>query len=245
MNFNGKVAVITGGTRGIGKAIALEFARNGATLVLNYAGNDSAASDTLEEIKALGTSCIVVKASIATTSGCREVIDTAISEFGKIDFLINNAAISQVGLFMDVDDDAMDRILDTNLKGVLNCSRFAMDSLLSTKGSIVNISSIWGNVGASCEVLYSTTKGAINLFTKSLAKEMAMSGVRVNAVAPGVIETEMNSWMSTEDREALEEEIAMNRFGKVSEVADVVAFLCSDKASYMTGQILTVDGGML
>ncbi|MGL4761621.1 MAG: elongation factor P 5-aminopentanone reductase [Sarcina sp.] len=245
MNFNGKVAVITGGTRGIGKAIALEFARNGATLVLNYAGNDSAASDTLEEIKALGTSCIVVKASIATTSGCREVIDTAISEFGKIDFLINNAAISQVGLFMDVDDDAMDRILDTNLKGVLNCSRFAMDSLLSTKGSIVNISSIWGNVGASCEVLYSTTKGAINLFTKSLAKEMAMSGVRVNAVAPGVIETEMNSWMSTEDREALEEEIAMNRFGKVSEIADVVAFLCSDKASYMTGQILTVDGGML
>ena len=245
MNFNGKVAVITGGTRGIGKAIALEFARNGATLVLNYAGNDSAASDTLEEIKALGTSCVVVKASIATTSGCREVIDTAISEFGKIDFLINNAAISEVGLFMDVDDDAMDRILDTNLKGVLNCSRFAMDSLLSTKGSIVNISSIWGNVGASCEVLYSTTKGAINLFTKSLAKEMAMSGVRVNAVAPGVIETEMNSWMSTEDREALEEEIAMNRFGKVSEIADVVAFLCSEKASYMTGQILTVDGGML
>ena len=245
MNFNGKVAVITGGTRGIGKAIAMEFARNGATLVLNYAGNDNAASDTLEEIKALGGSCVVVKASIATTSGCREVIDTALSKFGKIDFLINNAAISEVGLFMDIDDDSMDRMLDTNLKGVLNCSRFAMDSLLTTKGSIVNISSIWGNVGASCEVLYSTTKGAINLFTKSLAKEMAMSGVRVNAVAPGVIETQMNSWMSAEDRSALEEEIAMNRFGKVSEIADVVAFLCSDKATYMTGQILTVDGGML
>ncbi|MGL4453404.1 MAG: elongation factor P 5-aminopentanone reductase [Sarcina sp.] len=245
MNFNGKVAVITGGTRGIGKAIALEFARSGASLVLNYAGNDEAAVSTLEEIKALGASCIVVKASVATTSGCREVIDTAIAEFGKIDFLINNAAISEVGLFMDVDDDAMDRILDTNLKGVLNCSRFAMNHLLSTQGAIVNISSIWGNVGASCEVLYSTTKGAINLFTKSLAKEMAMSGVRVNAVAPGVIETEMNSWMSKDDREELEEEIAMNRFGKTKEIADVVLFLCSEKASYMTGQILTVDGGML
>lgn len=245
MNFNGKVAVITGGTRGIGKAIALEFAKSGASLVLNYVGNDEAAIKTLEEIKSLGANCIVVKSSVATVSGCREIIDTAISEYGKIDFLINNAAISEVGLFMDVDDDGIDKILDTNLKGVLNCSRFAMTHLLNTKGAIVNISSIWGNVGASCEVLYSTTKGAINLFTKSLAKEMAMSSVRVNAVAPGVIETEMNSWMNQEEREQLEEEIAMNRFGKTKEIADVVLFLCSEKSSYMTGQILTVDGGML
>lgn len=245
MNFNGKVAVITGGTRGIGKAIALEFAKSGASLVLNYVGNDEAAIKTLEEIKSLGANCIVVKSSVATVSGCREIIDTAISEYGKIDFLINNAAISEVGLFMDVDDDGIDKILDTNLKGVLNCSRFAMTHLLNTKGAIVNISSIWGNVGASCEVLYSTTKGAINLFTKSLAKEMAMSSVRVNAVAPGVIETEMNSWMNQEEREQLEEEIAMNRFGKTKEIADVVLFLCSEKSSYMTGQILTIDGGML
>ena len=245
MNFNGKVAVITGGTRGIGKAIALEFAKSGASLVLNYVGNDEAAIKTLEEIKSLGANCIVVKSSVATVSGCREIIDTAISEYGKIDFLINNAAISEVGLFMDVDDDGIDKILNTNLKGVLNCSRFAMTHLLNTKGAIVNISSIWGNVGASCEVLYSTTKGAINLFTKSLAKEMAMSSVRVNAVAPGVIETEMNSWMNKQEREELEEEIAMNRFGKTKEIADVVLFLCSEKSSYMTGQILTVDGGML
>lgn len=245
MNFNGKVAVITGGTRGIGKAIALEFAKSGASLVLNYVGNDEAAIKTLEEIKSLGANCIVVKSSVATVSGCREIIDTAISEYGKIDFLINNAAISEVGLFMDVDDDGIDKILNTNLKGVLNCSRFAMTHLLNTKGAIVNISSIWGNVGASCEVLYSTTKGAINLFTKSLAKEMAMSSVRVNAVAPGVIETEMNSWMNQEEREQLEEEIAMNRFGKTKEIADVVLFLCSEKSSYMTGQILTIDGGML
>lgn len=245
MNFNGKVAVITGGTRGIGKAIALEFAKNGASLVLNYVGNDDAAVKTLEEIKSLGANCIVVKSSVATVNGCREIIDTAISEYGKIDFLINNAAISEVGLFMDVDDDGIDKILNTNLKGVLNCSRFAMTHLLSTKGAIVNISSIWGNVGASCEVLYSTTKGAINLFTKSLAKEMAMSSVRVNAVAPGVIETEMNSWMNKQEREELEEEIAMNRFGKTKEIADVVLFLCSEKSSYMTGQILTIDGGML
>ncbi len=245
MNFKGKVAVITGGTRGIGKAIALEMVRNGANVVLNYTNNDIKAEKTLSEIKEKGGYAVLVKASVGELKGCKTIINTAIESFGKIDFLINNAAISEVGLFMDVTDEGLNNILDINLKGVLNCSKLAMTHLIESRGAIVNISSIWGNVGASCEVLYSTTKGAINLFTKSLAKEMAMSGVRVNAVAPGVINTEMNSWMDQNERAALEEEIPLNRFGNTEEIASVVSFLCSEKASYITGQIITVDGGML
>lgn len=245
MDFKGKVAVITGGTRGIGKAIALEMVRNGANVVLNYTNNDIEAEKTLSEIKEKGGYAVLVKASVGELKGCKTIINTAIESFGKIDFLINNAAISEVGLFMDVTDEGLNNILDINLKGVLNCSKLAMTHLIESRGAIVNISSIWGNVGASCEVLYSTTKGAINLFTKSLAKEMAMSGVRVNAVAPGVINTEMNSWMDQNERAALEEEIPLNRFGNTEEIASVVSFLCSEKASYITGQIITVDGGML
>ncbi|WP_066872758.1 elongation factor P 5-aminopentanone reductase [Clostridium mediterraneense] len=245
MDFKGKVAVITGGTRGIGKAIALEMVRNGANVVLNYTNNDFEAEKTLNEIKEKGGYALLVKASVGELKGCETIINTAIESFGKIDFLINNAAISEVGLFMDVTDEGLNNILDINLKGVLNCSKIAMTHLIESRGAIVNISSIWGNVGASCEVLYSTTKGAINLFTKSLAKEMAMSGIRVNAVAPGVINTEMNSWMDQSEREALEEEIPLNRFGNTEEIASVVSFLCSEKASYVTGQIITVDGGML
>lgn len=245
MDFKGKVAVITGGTRGIGKAIALEMVRNGVNVVLNYTNNDIEAEKTLSEIKEKGGYGILVKASVGELKGCETIINTAVESFGKIDFLINNAAISEVGLFMDVTDERLNNILDINLKGVLNCSKIAMTHLIESRGAIVNISSIWGNVGASCEVLYSTTKGAINLFTKSLAKEMAMSGVRVNAVAPGVINTDMNSWMDQNEREALEEEIPLNRFGNTEEIASVVSFLCSEKASYITGQIITVDGGML
>lgn len=245
MEFVGKVAIITGGTRGIGKGIALEFIKNGASVVLNYMSDDVSAKETLEEIKELGGNAITIKASVATTEGCKKIIEEAKKKFGRIDFLINNAAISKIGLFMDASDEIIEEMLDINLKGVLKCSRAVLDEISSTKGAIVNISSIWGNVGASCEVLYSTTKGAINLFTKSLAKEMAMSGVRINAVAPGVIETKMNSWMDNQEKLDLEEEIAMNRFGKVEEVANVVTFLCSQKASYVTGQIITVDGGML
>lgn len=245
MDFKGKVAVITGGTRGIGKAIALEMVRNGANVVLNYTNNDIEAEKTLSEIKEKGGYAVLVKASVGELKGCETIINTAVESFGKIDFLINNAAISEVGLFMDVTDERLNNILDINLKGVLNCSKIAMTHLIESRGAIVNISSIWGNVGASCEVLYSTTKGAINLFTKSLAKEMAMSGVRVNAVAPGVINTDMNSWMDQNEREALEEEIPLNRFGNTEEIASVVSFLCSEKASYITGQIITVDGGML
>lgn len=244
-NLIGKVAVVTGGSKGIGRAIVLELAHRGASVVINYSSDDASAKETLEMVKEIGAYGILVKSSVESYEGCETLISEAIDKFGKIDILINNVAVSTVGLFMDSSFEDMDKILKINLNAVLACSNLAMPELVKNKGTIVNISSIWGNVGASCEVLYSTTKGAINLFTKSLGKEMAMAGVRVNAVAPGVIDTAMNSWMSSEDRGELEGEIPMNRFGKTSEVAKVVAFLCSEEASYMTGQILTVDGGMI
>lgn len=245
MNFNGKVAIVTGASKGIGKAIALKFADCGASIVLNYSKDDKAAQSALEEVQSRGVHAILVKGDISNINECKVIIDKTIETYGKIDFLINNAAISKLGLFMDADDEEINNILDINIKGALNLSKIVMEYLINSKGAIVNISSIWGTVGASCEVLYSTTKGAINLFTKALAKEMALSGVRINAVSPGVIDTDMNKWMSQQDRIELEGEIPLNRFGKTEEVANVVLFLCSEESSYMTGQILTVDGGML
>ncbi|MGL5615499.1 MAG: elongation factor P 5-aminopentanone reductase [Sarcina sp.] len=243
--LRGKVAIVTGGSKGIGKAIALELAKNGASVVINYSNDDDAANDTINEIKDIGAFAIAIKASIGTIKGCETLINETIAKFGKLDILVNNAAISKVGLFMDNSYEEIDELLNINLKGTMICSKLAITELLNNKGTIINISSIWGNVGASCEVLYSTSKGAINLFTKSLAKELAAMGVRVNAVAPGVINTEMNSWMSSEEKESLEEEIPMNRFGETSEIAKAVLFLASENSSYITGQVLTIDGGML
>jgi 3-oxoacyl-[acyl-carrier protein] reductase len=160
--------------------------------------------------------------------------------------LVNNAGVSSVGLFIDMNEEKWDEIIDINLKGVINCSHSTLDYMISQKsGTIINISSMWGNVGASCEVVYSSTKGAVNLFTKSLAKEMAPSGIRVNAIAPGVIDTEMNSWLSDEDKRGLEQEIPLGKFGDIEDIGKTVVFLASDGAKYITGQVLTVDGGMV
>ncbi|MGL4991171.1 MAG: elongation factor P 5-aminopentanone reductase [Sarcina sp.] len=245
MAFSGKVVIVTGGSKGIGKEIAIEFAKQGANIVINYSNDDREANETLMKVQSFGVSAVLIKANIGKADECKKIISETIKNFGKVDFLINNAGISKCGLFMDILDNEIEEILDINLKSVINLSRFAIGELCKTSGCIVNVSSIWGNIGASCEVLYSTTKGAINLFTKALAKEMAMSNVRVNAVAPGVIDTNMNSWMSDDEKKELIEEIPMNRFGDAKEVANAVIFLCSKQASYITGQILTIDGGML
>ena len=159
---------------------------------------------------------------------------------------MNNAGISNLGLFMDYSLDDIDNLINVNLTGTMKLTNALFDLIREGKNqSIINISSIWGNVGASCEVLYSASKGGINLFTKALAKEVASLGIRVNAVAPGVINTKMNSWLKDEEKKDLEDEIPLNRFGETSEISKVVAFLCSDDSSYLTGQIITVDGGML
>ena len=177
---------------------------------------------------------------------CQELIKEVIDTFGKIDILINNAAKSEIGLFIDVDDENFQSLINTNLLAPMYLSKYALNYMISKgNGNIINISSIWGEAGASCEVVYSTTKGGLNLFTKSLSKEVAPFGIRVNSIAPGVINTEMNNFLSEEEKNQLVDEIPMNRFGDVSEIAKAVIFLCKDDCKYLTGQIIRVDGGFL
>ena len=242
----GKVALVTGASRGIGKAIAKELAKNGASVIINYSKDDEGANLTLMEIEELGGYAKVIKKNIANKDNCQELIKEVINTFGKIDILINNAAKSEIGLFIDANDDSFESLINTNLLAPMYLSKYSLNYMISKgSGNIINISSIWGEAGASCEVIYSTTKGGLNLFTKSLSKEVAPFGIRVNSIAPGVINTEMNSFLSEEEKEQLVDEIPMNRFGDVNEIAKAVIFLCKDDCKYLTGQIIRVDGGFL
>ncbi|MBC2582245.1 elongation factor P 5-aminopentanone reductase [Clostridium sp. DJ247] len=245
-NLTGKVAVITGASRGIGRSIAVELAKAGANIVINYKNNEKEAEKTLESVKSFGGFGILIKADVSIYSEAKVLINKSIEYFGKIDILINNAGISKVGLFMDMKEEEWNIILDINLKGVLNSCHSVLEHMVKRRnGIIINISSIWGSTGASCESIYATSKGAVNLFTKSLAKEMAPSNIRVNAIAPGVIETEMNSWLVGDERRQLEEEIPMGKFGEAQDVAKIAVFLSGEGAKYVTGQVITVDGGMI
>jgi 3-oxoacyl-[acyl-carrier protein] reductase len=243
--LNGKVALVTGGSRGIGRSIALELSKAGAAVVFSYSRDEAGAEETLRFIKELGGYGKSIKGDVSIYKDAVKMIDFTVKSFGNIDILINNAGISHIGLFMDMQETEWSKLLDVDLKGVLNCSHYALQHMASQKkGSIINISSIWGNSGASCEAVYSAAKGAVNSFTKALAKEMAPSNIRVNAIAPGVINTEMNKWLSEEERKTLMNEIPMMRFGNAEDIGKLAVFLCSDAANYITGQIITVDGGL-
>ncbi|MCI6190858.1 MAG: SDR family oxidoreductase [Clostridium sp.] len=241
----GKTALITGASRGIGRAIAIEFAKEGANIVINYSKDDMGAEETLKILENIGIVAYKIKEDVSSFEGAKKIIDFTLKSFGKIDILVNNAAKSTIGLFMDSSKEEIEGILNTNLLGPLYLSKMAIPHMINRKGVILNISSMWGEVGASCEVLYSTSKGGINLFTKALAKEMAPSNIRVNAIAPGVIDTSMNSFLSKEDRENLEEEIPFGRFGSPEEIGKIAVFLCSEDSSYITGQIIRADGGYI
>jgi len=246
MKLKGKVAIVTGGSRGIGKGIAIELAKAGCCLVINYKSDDEAATKTMLEIKEIGAYAIKIKGDVSNYEFSKQMIKTTVEKLGKVDILINNAGISKVGLFMDATTEEWDDVLNVNLKGVINCSHNAVKEMIKQKsGSIINISSMWGEVGASCEVIYSASKGAINAFTKALAKELAPSNIRVNAIAPGVIDTEMNSFLTSIERESLVNEIPMMKFGEVRDIGMLVTFLASENSKYITGQVITIDGGML
>lgn len=245
MSLRGKVAIVTGGSRGIGRETALELARNGCSILVNYSKDEEGAKETEKLIDEIGGFSKSIKEDVGSFEGSKRIVDFAIASFGKIDIIVNNAGRSYIGLFMDMGKEDIDNIVNTNLMGTMYLSKHAIPHMLNRGGSIINISSMWGEVGASCEVAYSTTKGGMNLFTKALAKEMAPSNIRVNAIAPGVINTQMNGFLNDEDRKALEEEIPMGRFGDVSEIAKAVKFLASDDSSYLTGQIIRIDGGMI
>ena len=241
-----KTIVITGASRGIGKAIAIELAGKDTNIVINCVNN----VDKLNEVKSIieekGSVCETFIGDMGNYSDVQKMFDMCLQRFGQVDVLINNAGISVVGLFQDMGENEWHRICNTNIDSVFNCCHFAVKDMMKRHcGKIINISSVWGLYGASCEVAYSATKGAVNSFTKALAKELGPSGICVNCVAPGVIETEMNSHLTKEDFDCLCEETPLERLGKPEEIAKTVRFLASENADFITGQVVNVDGGMV
>lgn len=244
--LSGKVALVTGASRGIGRAIAIELAKEGASIVINYSKDQYGAEKTLEEIKKINGYGVLVKEDISSYENTKIMVDEIIITMGKIDILVNNAGISNIGLFIDSDKASIDNIMSVNLLGPIYLTKHIVEYMIPRKsGNIVNISSIWGETGASCEVLYSASKGGINLFTKSLAKELAPSNIRVNAIAPGVIDTQMNSFLTEEEKNEIEQEIPLGRFGTPEEIGKLTSLLCSDDSSYITGQVIKADGGFI
>lgn len=246
MDLNGKVALVTGASKGIGREITLSLIKEGAMVAINYRNDEEGANKTLKLVNEIGGNGFIVKGDVASYDNCVSMYNKCIKKFGKLNILVNNAGVSKVGLFMDMSMEDINSLIDTNLKGAINLTHAVLPHMVSRReGSIINISSMWGNVGASCEAIYSSTKGGVNLFTKALGKEMALSGIRVNAIAPGVINTSMNSFLSSEEKLALEEEIPMGKFGEGKDIGDLVVFLASNKSKYITSQVITVDGGYL
>lgn len=232
-----KTALVTGGSRGIGEAICRRLADEGYFVLVNYLNSKEKAEQLAEEIH--GT---VIQFDVSDMDS----VSNAVLDLGKIDLLINNAGISEIDLFTHIPQEKASRIMNINLIGTMNCSRAVLPSMISRKsGCIINISSMWGQCGASCEVDYSASKAGIIGFTKALAKEVAPSGIRVNCVSPGFIMTEMNSRFSQEDLEEIRSEIPLGIFGKPEHIADTVAFLASEQSEYITGQVIAVNGGMV
>ncbi len=240
------IVLITGSSRGIGKEIARRFAENGAYVVLNCANSLNELKKTYKEFTELGYSVTHYQADVANYEQCKkmfEYIHNLTGQFPSV--VVNNAGIGFSNLFTDTAPDMWHKVINTNLTSAYNCSYVAVPHMLQKKaGSIINISSIWGNVGASCEVAYSTSKSGLNGFTKALAKELGPSNIRVNAIACGWIDTQMNEMYSNEERELFKEEIPLMRAGTVTDVANLCWFLAQDTASYITGQIITLDGGL-
>ena len=239
-----KTAVITGGARGIGRAICEAFATNDYNVIINYNKSKKEAEELKTSLSEKGYSAEIFPADVSKSADADALISFAVENFGSIDVLINNAGIAHFGLLTDMTDEEYRRIMSVDLDGTVYASRAASREMIKNhSGAIVNISSMWGITGASCEVAYSAAKAAVIGFTKALSKELGPSGIRVNCVAPGVINTEMNRILTEEDLAALADETPLCRIGEPFEVAEAVLFLASDKASFITGQTLSVDGG--
>ncbi len=242
-----KTALVTGASRGIGTACAIALSKMGYNIVLNYNNSEDKAKKLAGIISDnYSVDVLTFKADVSDKAQVDEMVKTALEKFSHIDVLVNNAGISQQKLFTDTTKDDWDNVISTNLTSVYNVTHAVLPSMIRNhSGSIVNISSMWGEVGASMEVAYSASKAGVIGLTKALAKEVAPSNVRVNCVSPGVIMTDMMGGFSDDDIELIKEEIPMNELGTAKNVADAVAFLVSDKASYITGQVLSVNGGMV
>ena len=245
MSLQGKNALVTGGSRGIGRAICLELARQGAAVAVNYAGNEQAALETVEACRALGAQAEAFRADVSGAAACEELVQAVKDRFGRLDILVNNAGVTRDGLLMTAREEDFDRVLDTNLKGAFHCCKAAYRPMMRQRcGRIINMSSIVGLRGNAGQANYSASKAGLIGLTKSLAKELAARKVTVNAVAPGFIDTEMTAVLPEQAKEAMLKTIPMARLGQPEDVARAVAFFASDEAAYITGQVLCVDGGM-
>ncbi len=245
MSLAGKVALVTGGSRGIGRAIALKLASLGATVIINYNKNAEEAEIVIQAIRAAGSDGQAIQADVSQTAEAQRLVDETVKTYKRLDILVNNAGITRDKLLMQMNEEAWDAVIDTNLKGAYNCSKAAVRTMLKQRaGRIINITSISGQAGSGGQSNYSAAKAGLIGFTKALAREVGSRTITVNAVAPGFIKTDMTNVLADEFKQKALAQIPLERFGKPEDVAEAVAFLAGDAAAYITGHVLTVDGGM-
>ena len=244
--LKGKTAVVTGASRGIGRAIAIKLATLGVNIVVNYRNSYDAVQEVVKEIQALGARALAVQCDISSFKDVESMMKKSMEEFGSIDILVNNAGITKDGLLMRMKEEEFDSVIDINLKGAFNCTRHISAIMLKQRsGRIINISSVSGLTGNAGQVNYSSAKAGILGMTKAVAKELAGRGVTCNAVAPGYIQTDMTEGLADKVKESIMNAIPLKRLGTPEDVANAVAFLASEEAAYITGQVINVDGGMV
>jgi 3-oxoacyl-[acyl-carrier protein] reductase len=245
MNLTDKIALVTGSSKGIGKSIALTLAKYGCNVAVNYAHDDSAAQSLVEEIRSLNRKAIAVKADVANANEVENMVDAVLKEFNTIDILVNNAGLHKDDFLVLMTNDSWHSVIETNLTGVFNCCKIVSKTMIGNRyGKIINVSSISGIIGLAGQTNYAAAKAGIIGFTKSLAKELAHFKVLVNAIAPGLVDTEMIKNIPEKNLKQMLDNIPLKRLGKPEEIAEVVAFLASDVSSYITGEVITVSGGL-
>lgn len=239
-----KTAIITGASRGIGKAIATLLAQNDYNVVINYNHSEDQAKALVDELTAQGLSAVCYKADVSDEAQAEALVRFTLDRWGKVDLLVNNAGISTSGLLIDMPIEQINDTISVNLTGTIVMTQKVAKGMLSNRsGNIVNISSIWGEIGGSCEAVYSATKGGVIAFSKAMAKELGYNGIRVNCIAPGIIDTDMNARLSTSDVQNIIDDIPCQRIGRAEDIAKAVLWLASDEASYINGQVLSINGG--
>jgi len=246
ISLKDRIAVVTGGSRGIGRAIAMTLAASGATVVVNYQRNAAAADETVAAITAADGAAISIQADVSVSADVERLFKTVLDQYGTVDILVNNAGITRDTLLLRMKEDDFDTVIDTNLRGVYLCTKAALRPMTRARsGRIINITSVVGLIGNAGQSNYAAAKAGIIGFTRAVAREMASRGITVNAVSPGYIETELTAGLGEQVRAAILEAIPLGRLGTPQDVANLVCFLASDAAAYITGQTLTVDGGMV